>query len=59
MSNICSILHLVKESPFYIDNPKDYKGKWKSTFKVERPLHIELGCGKGQFIFKMNFSIFF
>lgn len=43
----------LEESPFYIDNPKDYKGKWKSTFKVERPLHIELGCGKGQFIAKL------
>ena len=46
----------LEESPFYIDNPKDYKGKWKSTFKVERPLHIELGCGKGQFIANLAFQ---
>lgn len=46
----------LEESPFYIDNPKDYKGKWKSTFKVERPLQIELGCGKGQFIANLAFQ---
>lgn len=46
----------LEESPFYIDNPKDYKGKWKSIFKVERPLYIELGCGKGQFIANLAFQ---
>lgn len=45
----------LEESPFYIDNPQDYKGKWKNVFKVERPLHIELGCGKGQFIANLAF----
>lgn len=37
-------------SPFYIDNPQEYIGKWKSIFKVQKPLWIELGCGKGSFI---------
>ncbi len=45
----------LEESPFYIDNPQDYKGKWKNVFKEERPLHIELGCGKGQFIANIAF----
>lgn len=40
----------LEQSPFYIDNPQEYRGKWKSTFKVERPLHLELGCGKGTFL---------
>lgn len=40
----------LEKAEFYIDNPQVNKGKWKSAFKVERPLHIELGCGKGQFI---------
>ena len=35
---------------FYIDNPQNYKGKWKHVFKEERPIWIELGCGKGSFI---------
>ena len=40
----------LEQAKFYIDNPQENKGKWKSTFKVERPINIELGCGKGQFI---------
>jgi tRNA (guanine-N7-)-methyltransferase len=36
---------------FYIDNPEDYKGKWKTAFKnTNNPIHLELGCGKGNFI---------
>ena len=32
---------------FYIDNPEDYKGKWKTAFKnTNNPIHLELGCGK-------------
>lgn len=44
----------LEEAKFYIDEPQAYKGKWKSAFEVERPLHLELGCGKGQFIAKMG-----
>ena len=41
----------LEASKFYIDNPEDMKGKWKAQFKEpEQPLHLELGCGKGQFI---------
>lgn len=44
----------LEASKFYIDNPEDYKGKWKEAFKnKENPLHLELGCGKGQFISKL------
>ena len=36
---------------FYIDNPEGYKGKWKTAFKnTNNPIHLELGCGKGNFI---------
>lgn len=45
----------LEESKFYIDNPEDYKGKWKNVFKnPSYPLHIELGCGKGGFISKIS-----
>lgn len=40
----------LEQAEFYMDTPQENKGKWKSTFKVERPMQIELGCGKGQFI---------
>lgn len=35
---------------FFIDNPKENKGKWAECFKKKQPLHLELGCGKGSFI---------
>ena len=45
----------LEASKFYIDNPEDYKGKWKQTFKNSgNPLHIELGCGKGGFISQIS-----
>ena len=39
------------QSNFFIDNPQDYKNKWKTAFKnKEKPLYLELGCGKGSFV---------
>lgn len=43
----------LEASKFYIDNPEDYKGKWKTLFKRKNPIHLELGCGKGNFISKL------
>ncbi len=41
----------LEASYFYEDNPENYIGKWKDKFKnSENPIHIELGCGKGNFI---------
>ena len=41
----------LEASPFYIDNPQDYKEKWKTIFKnPKNPIYLELGCGKGGFI---------
>lgn len=41
----------LEASPFYIEEPEKIKGKWKEQFvKSNQPLHLELGCGKGQFI---------
>ena len=37
-------------SKFYIDKPEEFKGKWKEKFDNNNPIHIELGCGKGNFI---------
>lgn len=34
---------------FLVKNPIEQKGKWKEIFETERPLYLELGCGKGGF----------
>lgn len=42
---------LFDDKNFYINNPLEFKGKWKQeVFKNNNPLHIEIGCGKGGFI---------
>ena len=44
----------LEASKFYIDNPEDYKGKWRELFKnPEAPLYLELGGGKGTFMAKL------
>ena len=41
----------LEASTFYRDNPEELKDKWINEFKdKENPIHLELGCGKGQFI---------
>lgn len=37
-----------------IDNPKEFKGKWNEVFGNNNPIHIEIGCGKGNFISEMS-----
>ena len=44
----------LETSPFYIDNPQEYKNKWKDAFENRQKIHIELGCGKGNFIAKLS-----
>lgn len=37
--------------PFYIAQPQEQKGHWCECFdEPEKPLYVELGCGKGGFI---------
>ena len=44
----------LEASSFYVDNPEDLRGNWKNYFKnPDLPIHLELGCGKGQFISKI------
>ena len=41
----------LEASAFYRDNPEELKDKWIKEFKnKENPIHLELGCGKGNFI---------
>ncbi len=37
--------------PFYIHNPQEQTGRWRELFdNPDKPLYVELGCGKGGFI---------
>lgn len=37
-----------------IDNPRELKSKWNEVFGNDNPIHIEIGCGKGNFISEMS-----
>lgn len=42
---------LASDTKYFVLNPKDYHGKWAlEVFKNNNPIHIEIGCGKGQFM---------
>jgi tRNA (guanine-N7-)-methyltransferase len=40
-------------SSLWIKTPEELKGQWNNIFNNENPIHIEIGCGKGQFICQM------
>lgn len=46
-----AIEKLCNGTQYFIKEPLSMKGKWHEIFeKKDSPLHIEIGCGKGQFI---------
>ena len=41
---------IISNCEYIIDNPKEYKGKFKDLFNNNNPIYIEIGMGKGDFI---------
>lgn len=39
--------------PFFVAYPQALRGGWHNRFENKAPLHLELGCGKGEFIADM------
>ncbi len=50
LRNVKNKEEIMNASPFLIQNPKEYRGKWHTVFENENPIHIEIGTGKGNFI---------
>ena len=44
---------IVKNCPYVVNDPKNYKGKWQTLFKNKNPIYLELGMGRGDFIIDM------
>lgn len=40
-------------SAWWIRQPEHQKGKWREIFGNDHPVHVEIGCGKGNFICTM------
>lgn len=50
LRNIKGADERIATSEFVVQNPKEFKDKWGECFGNDRPLHIEIGMGKGQFL---------
>ena len=44
----------VASSPNTITDPETHRGHWAEVFGSDRPLHVEIGMGKGRFIRDMS-----
>lgn len=44
---------IVEKNPFVVKNPSEYRTKWQDYFKNSNPIHLEIGCGKGDFLIHM------
>ena len=44
---------ITENQDLVILNPQNYQGKWQEFFKNNNPIHIEIGMGKGKFIYEM------
>ena len=53
LRNVKGASTIIENSPFIIKDYKEYKGKYKTIFNNDNPIHIEIGMGKGDFIIGM------
>lgn len=53
LRNIKNAKEIIENSPYVIKNPQSFKGKYKTIFNNFNEIHIEIGTGKGKFIYEM------
>ncbi len=53
LRNIRGSREIVEANDYVIQEPEKQKGKWKSIFGNDNPLHVEIGMGKGKFIIEL------
>ena len=53
LRNIRGSREVVAANDYVVNEPEKQKGRWKSLFGNDHPLHIEIGMGKGRFIMEM------
>ena len=50
--NVKNKEEILDNCSFLLNNPKEYKGKFKELFNNDNPIYVEIGMGKGQFIYQ-------
>ncbi|MBO6214401.1 MAG: tRNA (guanosine(46)-N7)-methyltransferase TrmB [Lachnospiraceae bacterium] len=54
LKNIPQSKDAIEKSALCISDPVSYKGHWSKSFFQDKPLFIEIGTGKGQFIMSQS-----
>ena len=50
LKNVKGANEIIINGKYYVTTPDEYKGKWKDLFGNNKPIKIEIGMGKGDFI---------
>ena len=53
LRNIPRAAETIRESPYTVTDPAARKGRWRTCFAKEAPLHLEIGTGKGRFLLEL------
>ena len=53
LRNVKGAREALADSVFTINEPEQYKGRWKELFGNDNAVHIEVGTGKGKFIIEL------
>ena len=53
LRNVPGACEIIEASKYILKDYKNYKGKFNELFKNNKPIHIEIGMGKGDFIINM------
>ncbi len=54
LRNIPEAKDAIARSPYVIQEPASCKGRWQSLFPSPKPLFLEIGMGKGQFLMALS-----
>ena len=53
LRNITGSREVIAASAYVVHEEKECRGKWREIFGNSRPVHIEIGMGKGKFLHTM------
>ncbi len=53
LRNVKNAKEIVLNNSYVINNPEEYKGKFSKLFNNKKPIHLEIGMGKGNFLIDM------
>lgn len=53
LRNIKGARDVIAESPLVVHEPEKSKGRWKEVFGNDHPIRIEIGMGKGKFLYEL------